>query len=430
MADNYGGFAGVYEQTETNTDSLDANGNKILSFPVRLMLDAINTTPVSIDGEPTTIITDVTPGPYNNTGIPGAKSFHLLSDSYGDLAGLSTGTANPYFTRIASSATASPIADAISQNPTFFSLWIGANDVLGYATDGGAPDGDFITDIATFTGAYSLLVSSLTTNGAKGLLTNIPNITSLPFFTTVPSNPIDLSEETSEELATKLANGGTSNADAIAALNSAEAYGGYNFGLTQLQAAGVISETELNSRLITFSDSEKNAVVILDENLTDLTGINPALRNIRQATANDLLLITTRALIGTPVNPEDANSTVYGISEPLADKWVLTPEEQEEIQTATTAFNEVITATATDNDLALYDAASRVDELTDEGISVNGSLITNAYVTGGFFSLDGIHLSPKGNGITANEMIKAINEKYGSTLELIQTRDLPSVYIK
>ena len=71
------------------------------------MLDAINTTPVSIDGEPTTIITDVTPGPYNNTGIPGAKSFHLLSDSYGDLTGLSTGTANPYFTRIASSATAS-----------------------------------------------------------------------------------------------------------------------------------------------------------------------------------------------------------------------------------------------------------------------------------------------------------------------------------
>ena len=45
-------------------------------------------------------------------------------------------TANPYFVRFASSATTSVIADFISQKPTFFSLWIGNNDVLLYALAG------------------------------------------------------------------------------------------------------------------------------------------------------------------------------------------------------------------------------------------------------------------------------------------------------
>jgi len=55
----------------------------------------------------------------------------------GNVAGVATGQANPYFVRFASSPSTTVIADAVAQNPTFFSLWIGNNDVLAYATSGG-----------------------------------------------------------------------------------------------------------------------------------------------------------------------------------------------------------------------------------------------------------------------------------------------------
>jgi len=65
--------------------------------------------PVPVSGTPSTeIMTSIaTAGPYNNCGVPGAKSFHLLSPSYGSLAGISLGTANPYYVRFAPNATTS-----------------------------------------------------------------------------------------------------------------------------------------------------------------------------------------------------------------------------------------------------------------------------------------------------------------------------------
>ena len=34
-------------------------------------------------------------------GVPGAKSYHLLFNGYGNIANLATKTANPYFVRMA-----------------------------------------------------------------------------------------------------------------------------------------------------------------------------------------------------------------------------------------------------------------------------------------------------------------------------------------
>src|SRR5690606_36015184 len=88
-------------------------------------------------GVPTTEIGVPLTGLFNNMGVPGAKSFHLLAPGYGNVAGVPSGLANPYFARFASGASTSIITDAVAQNPTFFSLWIGNNDVLSYATSGG-----------------------------------------------------------------------------------------------------------------------------------------------------------------------------------------------------------------------------------------------------------------------------------------------------
>ena len=67
--------------------------------------------------------------------------------------------------------------------PTFFTNWLGNNDVLGYATAGGAASS--LTPTADFTTKNGKIVDALTASGAKGLVVTIPDVTNIPFFTTV-----------------------------------------------------------------------------------------------------------------------------------------------------------------------------------------------------------------------------------------------------
>jgi lysophospholipase L1-like esterase len=48
------------------------------------------------------------------------------------------------------------------------------------------------------------------------------------------------------------------------------------------------------------------------------------------------------------------------------------------------------------------------------GISANNFTVTSTYVTGGGFSLDGVHPSPRGYALIANKFFEAINATYGS----------------
>ena len=360
--------------------------------------------PVPIIGSPTTEITNHLSGYFNNMGIPGAKSFHLLAAGYGNTAGVAGGLASPYFSRFSSSTTTTVLADALAQTPTFFSLWIGGNDVLGYALTGG--DGtDPITPALTFSGAYNLIASQLATGGRKGVVANLPYVGSLPHFTTVPHNPVPLDAAT------------------VTQLNSMAAYGAYNAGITQafayLVANNLMSQANADAerakRTITFRAGSGNAVVIMDEYLTNLTGINPALVSMRQATAEDLIVLPASSFIGTTVGGDITK--VNGVSVPLADKWVLSKNEILETKAAADAYNEIIQAAATANDLAFVDAKAIMTQLSTTGITANNYTLNTAFATGGAFSLDGFHPTPRGYALIANEFIKAINLKYGSNLK-------------
>lgn len=343
-------------------------------------------------------------GPYNNMGVPGAKCIHLDYPGYGSSMG------NPYFARFASNPMATIVDDAVAQNPTFFSLWIGGNDVLGYATSGGITPSD-ITPPSVFDTKYNSLITKLTAGGSKGVIANLPYVNTLPYFKTVPYNPVPLDAATAAQL------------------NSTSAYGAYNYGITlafaYLVGNGLMTQTaadaEIAKRTISFYAGSSNSVVILDEYLTDLTAINPALKSMRQATAEDLIVLPARSFIGTTVggNPLYIN----GVSVPLADKWVLSKSEIAEIKAATDAYNETIAAAAANNNLAIYDARETMTQLSTKGIYSNGYTLTSKYVSGGAFSLDGVHPSPRGYALIANEFIKAINAKYGSNLKGVSLYD-------
>lgn len=407
MADNLGGAT--------------LGGTPILQNRLKLSFASGSPAPVPVDGTGSTEIGNILTGSFNNMGVPGAKSYHLVAPGYGNVQGVALGLANPYYARFASSPTATVLGDAAVQNPSFFSLWIGNNDILGFATSGGAGvdqtgnldpstyGGNDITDPTAFAGVYNGILQTLTAQGAKGVVANLPDVTSIPFFTTVPHNPIPLDAATAE-----VVNG---------------AYAAYNGGLAQLQAAGLISAEELAKRTIIFSEGATNAAVIIDEDLTDLTGVNPALINMRQATADDLMVFTSQLIIGTLADPSNPTS-INGVAVPLADQWVLTPEEQLMIKNATEAYNTTIAALADQYGLAFFDAKAYLEVIDSTGAQLSdGSVVTSTYGTGGGFSLDGVHPSPRGYALLANKMLEAIEAQYGATLPKVDPLAYTGLYL-
>lgn len=445
-----GGGAFTQPLTNDNFGGLAAGGARIAG--PRLVFGGAG--PVALESliGPVTVTTDIVlnnpSGPFNNMGVPGAKSFHLLAPGYGNLGNVSLGLANPYFVRMTGATPdASVLSMAVAQSPTFFSLWIGNNDVLGYATTGG--DGtNPLTPVTGapgmgFDGSYGALIATLTATGAKGVVANIPNVTSIPHFTTVPHNPLDPTNEAFGPL--------------IPTLNGI--FGQLNQVYAFLESQGVPNAT---ARQIVFSETAASEVIIRDETLPDLSaqiagvlGASPTFPafvesfglpaqaaplvagllgstygQAREATAEDLFVLPSSAVIGT-VNVESVGAlmaqglpqalagqfSVEGISLPLADKWVLLPSEQEEIATATTAYNAIISASASQAGLALVDANSLLDQLASGGITSGEFTLTSNLVTGSAFSLDGVHPTARGYALLANEFMKAIDATYGSNFE-------------
>jgi lysophospholipase L1-like esterase len=133
---------------------------------------------------------------------------------------------------------------------------------------------------------------------------------------------------------------------------------------------------------------------------------------MRHATANDLILLIT---------PGDSiRCGQWGISpaKPLADKYVLDNTEKNTIQTYITQYNTSIATLASQKGLAFVDMNSFMKSFKS-GIVYNGIGLNATFVSGGGFSLDGVHPTPRGYALIANEFIKSINSKFGSTIPTV-----------
>ena len=394
--------------------------------------------PVAVSGAPTTNVATKVTGPFGNLGVPGAKSYHLVAAGYGNVAGVAAGLANPYYARFATSATSTVLADAVAQTPTFFSLWIGGNDVLGYATSGGIGvnqtgnmnpatyGSNDITDPTVFASVYNSLVTGLTANSAKGVVANLPYVNTLPYFTTVPFNPLSTSV---------LGGGNVAVGQATITQLNTLLYGPLKSALTFFGAG---------DRINLLSTTVANPVLIKDESLPNLSAqltaaFTPSLGaqtaafygavfgQARQPTSADLVLLTTQSAIGAA--PTAANSGLgiappaplnsFGISYPIQDMHVLIPTEVAQIKVATDAYNVSIKAIADAKGLAFVDAKAIMDKLSTTGLVGNNFTMTSTYVFGGSFSLDGVHPSPRGYALISNAFIDAINSKYSSTLKKV-----------
>lgn len=358
---------------------------------------------------------------FNNFGIPGAKSWHMVAPGYA--------AANPYYARIASGATATVLGDALSQNPTFFTLSeVGGNDVLGYATTGG--DGsDPITDPSMFDGAFNALVDGLTAGGAKGVVTNVPYVTDLPHFTTVPNNALVLDAATAANL--------TGFYQAVAGIFTQVLI---NQGVEPANAQALAAQYA-----ITFNEGPNRFLIDVP-----VTATNPL--GFRQMTEEELLLLTidqdalkqgygsamiTQEVLqvlgklqqgGTPTEEEGA--LVLAAVSGIDDNNALDSDELLEIKTATDAYNTTIASVASSKGLALVDLNAILTEASTNGIKFDDYTLTTGLVVGGLVSLDGIHLTARGYALMANEFLKAIDATYGSNFvasgNLAKAGDFPT----
>ena len=146
--------------------------------PPELTLISLSPSPIVVPkasrpGSPTNA---ALPRPYNNLGVPGADTQDILATV--------TDGGGPHDLVLRGRGTA--LQQAATLRPTFITLWIGNNDVLGAALTGRAIEGATITSVAKFRARFEQIVTAVKATGARVVAANLPDVASIPFVTTIP----------------------------------------------------------------------------------------------------------------------------------------------------------------------------------------------------------------------------------------------------
>lgn len=360
MADDYG----------IGLDGMDYVPKLVLGYST----DCIGVTdlaPVRADVEinPENLLPINDQGPFNNIGVPGLRSVDALIPGYG--------TVNPYYGRFMSGATNSILDEIETVNGSFFTLWLGQNDILGFAASGG---GGAVVPADEFIAAMEAIVNKLTMNGAKGVVGNIPNVLDAPFFTTVPYNALVIQDPASVDQ--------------------------LNAGYAQLNA---LIKQSGSDDTIAFQ-AGPNPLVIADGSLP---------WGLRQIKSDERILLSI---------PQDSiKCGGWGSLIPVPGNFILDSGEIEMVENAVNDYNLRLTVLLANTDLVLLDLNTNLKSAANGEIRFEGVELNNELVTGNLFSLDGLHLTPVGAAAVAYFFINAINMKYNANIPQVIVSQYPAV---
>jgi len=272
------------------------------------------------------------PAPYDNLGIPGATVVDLLtrtSDNGGfhDLVLRQRGT--------------TALQQGLSRAPSFLTLWIGNNDVLGAAVHGRAIDGVTLTPAPAFRAAYEAVVGALRAAQVPMVAANLLDVTSIPFVTTIPPYVVD----------------------------------------------------PLTGQPVTVG-GQRVALLGPQGPLPEGTFVTLA--------ASPLL-----------ARGDGIPTEVGGRGTPLPDEVILDAGEIATIRARVDANNQAIADICRAASVPVLDVNALLTEIATVGREVGGVRLTNAFLTGGIFSYDGVHPTDLGYAVIANEWIRVINEGGG-----------------
>ncbi len=340
------------------------------------------------------------PAPYNNLGVPGALTYDVLfaTNSTNCASALFANSPNPYFDVILRNSVlnkGTQLEQALSLAPTFITLWIGNNDVLGYATSGGtspaAP-----TSAAQFGQLFGGIAQGLnqyaTQTGAKVVVANIPSVTAIPFFTTVGAQ---MATSTSIPWSTL--------------------------------PLGFVYQKSGETGVGTGSATQQNLLV--GNVLVTLKGSTYA-PLLGQATGK---FYRDNNFPGLPAGIDTTKPFGFHPQNPFPNAFVLDPDEITVANDAVAAYNSTIAGLAQNFGFGVVDINTKFNEFRAgdfaNGTIVDGIKFKTFFITGGLFSLDGVHPSNQAHGIVANEFIKVINSKFGANIPLVDVSTIPgSIY--
>ncbi len=332
--------------------------------------------------------------PYDNLGIPGVIIFDFLDTTA--VATKAVARNNAFFSLVQrnNSTLGKRLLDQVKAlNPGLVSFWLGNNDVLGFATSGGVspsaptPVGDAVTPFVagptpTFHFWYQASLDSLRAQlpTAKIVVATIPDVKSIPFFTTI----------------------------------------GPKVGLSLSALAGVYLRYQMHG----------NTSVAFDS--TRFTEANPPLICLTGSPYTALLGVPSGKWYkdkGLPLGAGIDTTKPFGFhpQNPWPDALVLDVNEQATAQTAVINFNNIIKARATAIGAAVVDVYAIFNDIKANGTMRNGLEFHTDYVTGGLFSLDGVHPSNQGAALIANEFIGAMNTSFQMNVAPINVANIPGL---
>lgn len=114
-------------------------------------------------------------GQINNLAVPGARVQELLSNF-----GTPVSASNALTTFFLGGRT--QLERMAEAKPTFVSVWIGNNDVLGSLTNAANPgDPARVTPLNTFTAQYDSVLDAIEATGARAVLVSVGNVSVIPY---------------------------------------------------------------------------------------------------------------------------------------------------------------------------------------------------------------------------------------------------------
>jgi hypothetical protein len=349
------GFAGNAKYTLQLVNDLCGTGMVLQALPAAATGDNTNFTWIGNQG------------PFNNLGVPRARTTDLNKQSFGDPSPF---VGNPFYARFASAPSTSTVTgDALLASPTFFTVWMGLHDVYDYALTGGREGGDSITTVQVFGAAYATLISDLKSTGAQGVVANIPSPSSFPFFTAIPYNGLELNEQQAIDL--------------------------------------------------------NNAYSIINPNITFSVGLNPFIiadtsdpSGRRQIHQGEFLLLSI---------PQDSlRCAEWGSLKPIPARYVLDAAEVSMVESTISGYNTTILSVVGAEELAHTDMNAYYKTL-ESGFAFSGVNYSTSYLMGEAFSTDGFHPSQRGAALIANRFLETINNFFASKIPLIDANSKPGI---
>ena len=273
------------------------------------------------------------PTPYHNLAVPGAVLFDVTS---------TVGYGRSGFFTLVLRGQGTMLQEAAALHPTFVTFEFGANEVLGPATSGsGTP---LLTGPEFAAVLHATLDSlALAMPGAGVAMLNVPDVTAIPFVTTIPP---------------------------------------YLFDPATLRP------------------------ILIGGQTVPLIGPSGPL-----SPDDHVLLTAAESLaVGTGI------PVPIGNGRPLPDAMVLSASEAASLSAAVTAYDAAIATEAQTRGYALADLAGLLRQASTTGFDIHGVRYTSAYITGGLFSLDGVHPDDLAHALIGNAVIAAVNATYGSRI--------------